>query len=179
MISTQKLFAYYKSLADKAIDQISEKDLFISPNPESNSIAIIIHHMAGNMLSRWTDFLNSDGEKEWRNRDEEFEAWNESKENILKAWQEGWKCLFDAINPLTDNDLNKIVYIRNEGHTVQEALLRQIAHYAYHVGQIVFLAKALKGEGWHSLSIPRNASKDYNKEKFDSEKKNSFFTDRV
>ena len=179
MQSTRKLFGYYKSLGDKAMAQIEEKDLFVKPNLESNSIAIIVQHMHGNMLSRWTDFLTSDGEKDWRNRDLEFEDDMNSEKQIKDAWEKGWKCLFDAIDPLMDEDLSKIVYIRNEGHTVQEALLRQIAHYSYHVGQIVFLAKALKGEGWQTLSIAKNASKDYNNDKFNSEKQRGFFTDKV
>ena len=179
MQSSRKLFEYYKSLGDKAMAQIEEKDLFVKPNIESNSIAIIVQHMHGNMLSRWTDFLTSDGEKEWRNRDLEFEDDMNSETQIKEAWENGWKCLFDAINPLTDEDLSKIVYIRNEGHTVQEAILRQIAHYSYHVGQIVFLAKALKGEGWQTLSIARNASRDYNNDKFNAEKQRGFFTDKV
>ena len=179
MESTRKLFSYYKSLGDKAMDQVEEKDLFAKPNAESNSIAIIVQHMYGNMLSRWTDFLTTDGEKEWRTRDAEFEDVLNSKAQVKEAWEKGWKCLFDAINPLTEEDLSKVVFIRNEGHSVQEALLRQIAHYSYHVGQIVFLAKALKGEGWKTLSIARNASKDYNNDKFSSEKQRGFFTDKV
>ncbi|HMG15182.1 MAG TPA: DUF1572 family protein [Saprospiraceae bacterium] len=179
MQSSKKLFQYYKSLGDKAMAQLNENDLFTRPNEESNSIAIVVQHLYGNMLSRWTDFLNTDGEKESRNRDQEFEDWMKTKAEVMDAWEKGWKCLFDALDPLTENDQDKIVYIRNEGHTVQEAILRQIAHYSYHVGQIVFLAKALKGEGWQTLSIAKNASKDYNKVKFEGEKKEGFFTDRV
>ncbi len=179
MQTSKKLFAYYKSLGEKAMSQIEEKDLFSKPNEESNSIAIVVQHLYGNMLSRWTDFLTTDGEKESRDRDLEFEDWMKTKAEVMEAWEKAWKCLFDALEPLTEKDQDKTVYIRNEGHTVQEAILRQLAHYSYHVGQIVYVAKALKGEGWQTLSIAKNASKDYNKEKFEGDKQKGFFTDKV
>jgi len=177
--STKKLFAYYKKLGDDAMAQVADEKLFFQPNEDSNSIAIIVQHLAGNMLSRWTDFLTSDGEKDWRNRDAEFEQTISNKQDLLVFWNKGWQCLFDAINDLQEDDLNKIIYIRNEGHTVLEAINRQLAHYPYHVGQIVFLAKMLSTNEWKTLSIAKNKSKDYNQNKFSKEKDNSFFTDKV
>jgi hypothetical protein len=175
--SAKRQFMMYKSLADKAMVQLEDKDIFWQANEDSNSIALIVKHMCGNMLSRWTDFLTTDGEKETRRRDEEFVNEGETRESLVKQWEEGWKCLFDALDSITDADLNSIVYIRNEGHTVLEAINRQIAHYSYHVGQIVFIAKMLKSEGWNSLSIPRNKSKEYNAGKFSQEKERRNFTD--
>ncbi len=177
--STRKLFAYYKKLGDDAMAQITEEKLFFQPNEDSNSIAIIVQHLAGNMLSRWTDFLTSDGEKEWRNRDAEFETVIKTKEELISFWNKGWQCLFDALEPLTENDLVTVIYIRNEGHTVMEAINRQLAHYPYHVGQLVFLAKMLADNEWKSLSIPKNKSQEYNQEKFSKEKTTSFFTDKI
>jgi hypothetical protein len=135
-------------------------------------------HMAGNMISRWTDFLHSDGEKLWRDRDREFITSNESRAELLVYWEKGWSCLFDALASLTDSDRHRIVYIRNEGHTVDEAIQRQIAHYAYHVGQIVFIAKMLS-ETWSSLSIPRNQSLTYNQKKFIQDRSNRHFTEGI
>ncbi|HRH58422.1 MAG TPA: DUF1572 domain-containing protein [Chitinophagales bacterium] len=179
LISVKKLFAYYKKLGDDAMAQVADEKLFFQTNEDSNSIAIIVQHLAGNMLSRWTDFLTTDGEKEWRNRDAEFEVTINTREELISFWNRGWKCLLDALEPLTESDLDKIVYIRNEGHTVLEAINRQLAHYPYHVGQIVFLAKMLNDNEWKSLSIPKNKSKEYNQQKFSQEKNNSFFTDNV
>ena len=177
--SALKLFAYYKKLGDDAMAQIDDEKLFFQVNEDANSIAIIVQHLAGNMLSRWTDFLTTDGEKEWRNRDAEFETNITNKQDLLAYWNSGWQCLFTAIEPLTSSDLDKIIYIRNEGHTVLEAINRQLAHYPYHVGQLVFLAKLLAADKWKSLSIPKNKSQEYNQEKFSKEKDNSFFTDNV
>lgn len=158
--------------------QITDDDaLFWHPHEESNSIAVIVKHLWGNMLSRWTDFLHSDGEKKWRNRDEEFVGDLQSREEIMQKWEEGWACLFNALEGLTEEDREKIVYIRNQGHTVTEAILRQLAHYASHIGQIVFLGKLLVGHQWESLSIPRNKSAGYNAEKFAGEKQKEHFTD--
>jgi hypothetical protein len=159
--------------------QIDDEKLFFQVNEDANSIAIIVQHLAGNMLSRWTDFLTTDGEKEWRNRDAEFETNITNKQDLLAYWNSGWQCLFTALEPLTSSDLDKIIYIRNEGHTVLEAINRQLAHYPYHVGQLVFLAKLLAADKWKSLSIPKNKSQEYNQEKFSKEKDNSFFTDNV
>ena len=177
--SALKLFAYYKKLGDDAMAQIDDEKLFFQVNEDANSIAIIVQHLAGNMLSRWTDFLTTDGEKEWRNRDAEFETNITNKQDLLAYWNSGWQCLFTALEPLTSGDLDKIIYIRNEGHTVLEAINRQLAHYPYHVGQLVFLAKLLAADKWKSLSIPKNKSQEYNQEKFSKEKDNSFFTDNV
>ncbi|MFV8326294.1 DUF1572 family protein [Flavobacterium sp. ZS1P14] len=175
--SVKKQFLYYKTLGEKAMEQLEPQQLFIVINEDTNSIATIVKHLSGNMLSRWTDFLISDGEKEWRNRDAEFENDLESKEAILVFWDKGWDCLFDALNKLKPEQLSQILYIRNEGHTVVEAINRQLAHYPYHVGQIVFYAKQLKNGHWESLSIPKNKSNSYNADKFAQEKSIRNFTD--
>jgi len=175
--SAKKQFLYYKTLGEKAIDQLEEQQLFSRANDDTNSISQIVKHLSGNMLSRWTDFLTSDGEKEWRNRDEEFVDTYHSKEELLQNWTKGWDCLFEAVNKLKPDDLSKIIYIRNEGHSVVEAINRQLAHYPYHIGQIVFYAKLLKKSEWDTLSIARNKSGDYNSEKFSKEKSIKNFTD--
>lgn len=177
LTSLQKQFLYYKSLGEKAINQLEEEQLYLQFNPESNSIAILVHHLAGNMLSRFTDFLTTDGEKSWRNRDEEFTNPFQSKKELLEYWDKGWDCLFNTLEELTESDLEKTVYIRNDGHTVTEALNRQLAHSPYHIGQIVFIAKVLKNEDWQTLSIPRNQSSEYNSRKFSQEKEKRHFTD--
>ena len=159
------------------MDQIEPEQLFVSVNEDTNSIAVIVQHLSGNMLSRWTDFLTSDGEKEWRNRDGEFEDVIKTKEELLKIWDKGWDCLFNTINNLTPDQLSQIIYIRNEGHTVADAINRQLAHYPYHIGQMVFYAKMLKHGDWNSLSIPKNKSGDYNSDKFSQEKGIRNFTD--
>jgi len=153
--SAIKRLAYYKELADKTFAQLEEKDFRFQPNPESNSIAIIIQHMAGNMMSRWTDLLETDGEKEWRKRDAEFEEQELSKGALIQIWEEGWRCCFNALNALQSTDLGKTVYIRDEPLSVLDAINRQLAHYPYHVGQIVYIAKMIVDEDWVSLSIPR------------------------
>jgi len=168
--SVRKQFRYYKSLGDKAIDQVPDEHIHWQYNTESNSIAIIIKHIAGNSLSRWTDFLTTDGEKEWRNRDDEFDDTASTKEELMILWNKGWQCIFDAIDPLTDDDLVRIVYIRSEGHTVIEAINRQLAHIPYHVGQIVFIAKMLTAQNWASLTIPKGQSQAFNAAKFVNEK---------
>lgn len=175
--SIRKQFEYYKMLGDKTIEQLPDDKLFWQYNEESNSISIIVKHLYGNMLSRWTDFLTTDGEKEWRNRDAEFENTINSKETLLEMWEEGWKCFFNALNLLNAEDLNRIIYIRNEGHTVLEAINRQLAHYPYHVGQIVFIGKMICNENWVSLSIPKGKSNLYNTGKFSKEKQNKHFTE--
>lgn len=175
--SVQKQFLYYKTLGEKAIDQLEPEQLFVSVNENTNSIATIIKHLSGNMLSRWTDFLTTDGEKEWRNRDDEFESNSNTKEEVMKIWNNGWDCFFNALNSLTADQLTTIIYIRNEGHTVVEAINRQLAHYPYHIGQIVFYAKMLKKSEWSSLSIPKNKSNSYNADKFSKEKSIKNFTD--
>ncbi len=175
--SVKKQFLYYKTLGEKAIDQLEPQQLFMSANEDSNSIAVIVNHLCGNMLSRWTDFLTSDGEKSWRNRDAEFENSITDKAALMQQWNKGWDCFFNTLNALQPNQLSDIIYIRNEGHTVLEAINRQLAHYPYHVGQIVFCAKLLKINGWNSLSIPKNKSNSYNTEKFAQEKSIKNFTD--
>ncbi|WP_298553536.1 DUF1572 family protein [uncultured Algibacter sp.] len=175
--STIKQFEYYKSLGDKTFNQLSFDELLWQSNEDLNSISILVKHMVGNMLSRWTNFLTEDGEKEWRNRDEEFVSDFNSKEEIIAAWESGWFCLFHAIRPLKLDDLERTIYIRNGGHTVTEAINRQLAHYSYHVGQIVFLGTLLKGKDWESLSIPKGNSAEFNKDKFSQEKGKRHFTD--
>ncbi|RED49601.1 DinB family protein [Seonamhaeicola aphaedonensis] len=172
-----KQFEYYKSLGDNTFSQLTFEELQNEISKDANSISIIVKHMAGNMLSRWTNFLTEDGEKVWRQRDLEFEDSYPTIEELFSAWEKGWQCLFNAITSLTTEDLEKIIYIRNQGHTVTEAINRQLAHYAYHVGQIVFLGKVLKGKDWQSLSITKGQSKTYNKEKFSKEKGKRHFTD--
>lgn len=174
--SIKKQFEYYKMLGDKTIATIPDEKLFWQCNDESNSIAIIVKHMSGNMLSRWTDFLTSDGEKEWRHRDQEFENDIRTKDELLQKWNEGWDCFFNALNALKEDDLATIVYIRNQGHTVVEAINRQLAHYPYHVGQIVFLGKMICNEKWVSLSIPKGNSGSFNAKKFSKEKNREHFT---
>ena len=175
--SVRKQFLYYKALGEKTFDQLEPEQLFVSLNENTNSIAVIVKHLSGNMLSRWTDFLNSDGEKEWRNRDDEFEATIDSKEVLLAFWNKGWDCFLTTLNDLKPEQLSQIIYIRNEGHTVVEAINRQLAHYSYHIGQIVFYGKLLKTSEWNSLSIPKNKSTDYNADKFSKEKTIRNFTD--
>ena len=175
--SVKKQFDYYKMLGEKAMAQLEEAQLFWQYNQESNSIAVIVNHMAGNMLSRFTDFLTLDGEKPWRDRDAEFTNPFRSREELMNRWGQGWDCLMKALEQLTEADLKRMVYIRNDGHTVVEAINRQLAHYPYHIGQIVFIAKMLKNEDWQTLSIARNRSADYNSRKFSQDKKRRHFTD--
>jgi hypothetical protein len=175
--SAVRQFEYYKMLGEKAMQQVPEEALFWQYNDESNSIAVIVNHIAGNMLSRFTDFLETDGEKPWRNRDAEFQNNFSNREELLAYWNKGWLCLLETIKSLTDEQLESIVYIRNDGHTVTEAINRQLAHYPYHIGQIVFIAKMAAGEQWQSLSIARNKSGDYNARKFTQEKERRHFTD--
>lgn len=175
--SAKRQFLMYKQLGEKAMAQLSDEALNWHVNEDSNSIAAIVKHMWGNMLSRWTDFLTTDGEKPWRQRDAEFDNEVQNRESLMKKWDEGWQCLFDALNSITDNDLERIVYIRNEGHTILEAINRQISHYSYHVGQIVYISKMRSTDEWKSLSIPRNKSAEYNAVKFAQEKGERHFTD--
>jgi hypothetical protein len=179
LISVRKEFQYYKSLGEKTIERLDDKSLFWKYNDESNSIAVIVKHLWGNMLSRWTDFLTTDGEKPTRDRESEFENDLADKADVQQKWNEGWACLFNAVDRLKDDDLLKTIYIRNEGHTVTEAINRQVAHYAYHVGQIVFIGKMIKNDQWQSLSIPRGGSEKFNDNKFSKEKHQAHFTDEV
>jgi len=156
-------FRDYKKLAERAFAQISDEDFFRTLDEESNSIAINMKHMAGNMISRWTDFLTTDGEKPERNRDLEFVMLPEtSKDDMLAYWERGWQCVFDALEPLKPEDLMRTIRVRGQDHTVVQAINRQLAHYAYHVGQIVFLAKHFKSSEWQSLSVPKNRSAEFN-----------------
>jgi hypothetical protein len=155
----RKAMRAYKKLAEKAFDQLKDDEFFVSLDEESNSIAVIMKHMAGNMFSRWTDFLTTDGEKPDRNRDMEFVIEPDTtKDQVRDYWERGWECVFAALNPLQIEDLDKKVFIRAEEHTVVQAINRQLMHYAYHIGQIVFLAKHFRVSDWRSLSIPRNRS---------------------
>ena len=156
-------FRNYKKLAERAIEQVSDEEFFATIDAESNSIAVIVKHVAGNLHSRWRDFLTTDGEKPDRNRDNEFEMLDDTRESLMKFWESGWQTLFDNIEPLTRADFSKTITIRGEPHSVVEAINRQVTHYAYHVGQIVFLAKHLKSAEWKTLSVPRNRSADFNK----------------
>ncbi|TRX37314.1 DUF1572 domain-containing protein [Flavobacterium sp. ZT3R18] len=175
--SVKKQFLYYKMLGEKAMAQLEPEQLFVAVNEDTNSIAVIVKHLSGNMLSRWTDFLTTDGEKETRNRDAEFENDLQSKEAVLAFWNKGWDCFLGALDSLQPEQLSEIIYIRNEGHTVIEAINRQLAHYPYHIGQIVFYAKQLKNSDWDSLSIPKNKSNSYNVDKFAQEKAIKNFTE--
>jgi hypothetical protein len=157
-----ELFRYYKKLAERAMDQVSDGQLFAATDEESNSIAIVVKHMTGNMRSRWTDFLTTDGEKSDRNRDSEFVQPPDTREKLLQTWEEGWTTVFAALEPLSDADLGRTVTIRGEAHSVMQAVNRQLAHYAYHVGQIVMLAKHFAQDRWQSLTIPRNRSAEFN-----------------
>jgi uncharacterized damage-inducible protein DinB len=157
------LLRYNKLLAERAMEQVTDEQLFIALDEESNSIAILVKHMAGNMRSRFTDFLTSDGEKPDRNRDAEFERPPATREALLRVWEDGWARVFAAIEPLSDADLGRTVTVRGEAHSVMQAIHRQVAHYAHHIGQIVMLAKHLAHDRWQSLSVPRNKSAEFNR----------------
>lgn len=174
----KKQFEYYKSLGEKTFAQVSEEDLFFAHNEHSNSIAVTVNHLHGNMLSRWTDFLTADGEKEWRNRDNEFESVIQTKEELLDKWNEGWDCVFNALDAVNKDNFNTTVYIRNQAHSIMDAALRQLAHYAYHIGQIVYVGRILS-KNWSSLTIPKGKSGDFNKAKFAKGKHYGHFTDDI
>jgi hypothetical protein len=157
------LFRHYKKLAERAMDQVTDEQLFIALDEEANSIAIVVKHMAGNMRSRWSDFLTTDGEKPNRDRDAEFIDPPETREALLALWEDGWAHVFNALDSLTDGDLGRTVTIRGEAHSVIQAINRQLAHYPYHVGQIVLLAKHFAFDRWQSLSVPRNKSAEFNR----------------
>jgi hypothetical protein len=163
--SAIKRFAESKNLGEKTFEQLDEKQMHLQPNDASNSIAVIIQHMHGNMLSRWTNFLTEDGEKEWRKRDDEFEVHSYSKQELLDQWNEGWKVLMDTLHSLRVEDLTKNVRIRNQELNVVDAINRQLTHYSYHVGQIVYLGRWMKDANWKSLSIPKGDSQAFNREK--------------
>ncbi|MEQ9299229.1 MAG: DUF1572 family protein [Cyclobacteriaceae bacterium] len=175
--SVIKQFEYYKALGEKTFDQLTEKELLWQYNEASNSIAIVANHLCGNMKSRWTDFLTTDGEKEWRERDAEFEQVIKTKEELLLRWNEGWGCVFGALDSINQDNFHTKVYIRNQEHSITEAINRQLAHYSYHIGQIVYIGRMIKGEDWKSLSIPKGDSSAFNKTKFSKGKHGGHFTD--
>ncbi|HTY12387.1 MAG TPA: DUF1572 family protein [Bacteroidota bacterium] len=160
--SASAIFKHYKELADKGMAQISDEEFFRLPEPESNSIAIIVKHVGGNLLSRWTDFLTTDGEKEWRNRDGEFEMETMDRRQLMQLWERGWQALFSSLGSLTGDDTGKIVTIRGEPHSVLEATNRSLAHISYHVGQIVLLAKMYRSAQWQNLTVPKKKSRELN-----------------
>ncbi len=159
---TVQSFRNYKKMAERAIEQTSDQEFFALIDAEANSIAVIVKHIAGNLNSRWRDFLTSDGEKNDRHRDTEFELINDTRESLMQFWERGWQTLFDAIEPLTAEDFSRTVPIRGEPHTIVEAINRQLTHYSYHVGQIVLLAKHFKSTDWKTLSVPKNRSAEFN-----------------
>jgi Protein of unknown function (DUF1572) len=175
--SVQKQFAYYKLLGEKTMAQVPDQALFWQYNAESLSIAMLVQHLSGNMLSRWTDWRTTDGEKEWRERDAEFESVLQTRADVAARWEAGWAKFFAAIADMQEDELDNLLYIRNQGHTYMEALNRQLAHYPYHVGQIVFIGKMVADTDWQSLSIPRNQSASFNATKFSQPKGKKHFTD--
>lgn len=177
--SVIKQFEYYKILGEKTFSQLKEEELFWQFNEESNSIAVMVNHLWGNMKSRWTDFLISDGEKEWRKRDLEFEPVIKSKVELLEKWNDGWGCLFEAINSINEDNFQTEIVIRNQSHSITEAVNRQMMHYAYHIGQIVYVGRMIKGKTWNSLSIPKGESKAFNAQKFSKGIHKGHFTDDI
>ncbi len=170
-------FIYYKKLADTTIERLTNDQFFWQFNHTSNSIAIIVKHISGNMLSRWTDFLTTDGEKASRRREQEFEIEGEDKKAMLLNWEKAWEVFIDTLESLSDEQLNDIVYIRNQGHTVLEAINRQLSHYPYHIGQIVQLGKMIMDDNWVSLSIPKGKSGEFNAKKFEEKRQRKHFLD--
>lgn len=177
--SSRKQFLYYKQLGERTFDQLTDEDLLKRMTPESNSIAILVKHLWGNMMSRWTDFLISDGEKDWRERDKEFEDDIRTREEMLSKWNQGWGTLFSALDQLNEDNFTTTLFIRNQGHSVVEAINRQLCHYAYHIGQIVYIGTVIQGENWVSLSIPKGQSVAFNTSYFERSKKNEHFSDRL
>ncbi len=177
--SAIKEFKFYKILGEKTFVQVPGEKLCWKYSAHSNSIGIIVKHLSGNMISRWTNFLTQDGEKKWRNRDAEFENDIISRKNLLEKWNEGWECLFNALSSLTEADLEKEIYIRNQGHTVLEAINRQLTHYSYHIGQIVFIGKIICADNWTSISIPLGKSEIFNNKKFSKPKHKEHYTGKV
>jgi len=155
-------FRNYKKLAERAIEQVTDEEFFATIDDEANSIAVVVKHIAGNLISRWGNFLTTDGEKPTRNRDAEFEIIADTRESLMDFWEQGWKILFDNIGPLTVDDFSKTITIRGQTHPIVEAINRQLTHYSYHIGQIVLLAKHFKSADWKTLSVPKNRSADFN-----------------
>lgn len=158
-----KSFRNYKKLAERAIEQVTDEEFFAAIDEEANSIAVVVKHIAGNLRSRWTDFLTTDGEKDFRDRDSEFEITLDTRESLMEFWESGWQTVFEAIEPLKADDLSRMVTVRGQPHTVVEAINRQLTHYAYHIGQIVLLAKHFRSKEWKTLSVPKNRSADFNR----------------
>jgi len=179
LASVRKQFEYYKGLAERAMAQVAETDLFWQPDANSNSIAVTVNHLAGNMRSRWTNFLTADGEKPWRNRDQEFEDIIKTREELLLTWESGWQRLFEALDSISEEHIDTPVYIRNQEHAIVEAINRQFAHYSYHIGQIVYLARLRAGRQWESLTIPKGGSASFNEAKFNKGKHRGHFTDDI
>ncbi len=175
--SVKKQFDYYKSVGEKTFNQLEEDDLFWQYNDESNSIAIIVNHIYGNMKSRWTDFLTTDGEKSSRNRDLEFDNVIKTKAQLLTKWNNGWVTLFTAIDSVNTENFYTEVFIRNQSHSIVEAINRQLGHYSYHIGQIVYIGRMIKGEDWQSLTIPKGESTNFNTGKFSKGKHGGHFSD--
>lgn len=175
--NVRQQFEYYKSVGEKTFAQLDEEDFFWQFNEESNSIAVMVNHLSGSMKSRWTDFLTSDGEKEWRNRDQEFESIIKSKKELFERWKEGWDCLFTALNTVNKENFETQVYIRNQAHSITGAINRQLAHYAYHIGQIAYVARMIKSSDWKSLTIPKGTSAKFNNNKFSKGKHGGHFSD--
>jgi len=175
--SVTKQFQYYKQLGDRTFAQLTDEELFIKESDAENSIANIAFHLYGNMMSRWTDFLITDGEKDFRDRDREFEDVLNNRDKMMTFWNKGWDCLFKALKTINVENFQTIIYIRNMGHSITEAINRQLAHYSYHVGQIVLIGKSIKKEQWVSLSIPKGDSKKYNEKKFSQDRRRAHFTD--
>ncbi|MEL6669638.1 MAG: DUF1572 family protein [Bacteroidota bacterium] len=174
--SLDKQFRYYKMLGERTMAQLTDEQLLWRPSPEGNSIGTIVHHLSGNMLSRFTHFLSTDGEKPWRQRDLEFEPVSCDRHKIFEVWEAGWATVFEAMQTVEGEDLEQVIYIRNQGHTIVEAFNRQSTHYAYHIGQMVLIGKTLKKEDWSSLSIPKVQSAEYNSNKFRSQKSTEHYT---
>lgn len=179
LTSSLKQFRYYKQLADKAMSQVEDKSLFHRIHEDDNSIATIVQHLSGNMQSRWTNIFTEDGEKSWRKRDEEFEEVIKSKKQLLETWEVGWKILFTTLESLTGSDLSRTIYIRNEGLTVSDAIIRQLCHYSYHCGQIVYKCRQMSDGQWKSLSIPKKESKAFNDKKFSVAKGENKYLDSL
>lgn len=174
-----KSFQNYKKLAERAIEQVTDEEFFALIDAEANSIALIVKHIAGNLHSRWRDFLTADGEKPDRNRDAEFELIADTRGSLTEFWETGWQTLFDAIEPLSPDDFSRTITIRGQPHTVIEAINRQLTHYAYHTGQIVLLAKHFKSSDWQTLSVPKNRSAEFNRFLADKQAAGEASTDRM
>ncbi|UVD80340.1 DUF1572 domain-containing protein [Myroides albus] len=173
----RKQFEYYRMLADKTVLLLSQEELNWKVNEESNTVAVLMRHITGNLLSRFTNFFTEDGEKEWRKRDEEFAEGFYDRHELISNWDKAWNVLFATIDSIDEHNIETIIKIRNQDHTVGEVLYRQLAHYPYHIGQIVFIGKMIKNKDWQSLSIPKNKSTDYNQEKFSNPNSEKHFTD--